>query len=153
MHRVGGFVGEARGAASLGSTLIKQLQRSQFGRRSEQLDADQLQLGLEDLEQAVAAVTAAQEAAGPVSETSPCRPPTRRNRGALPSHLPRIEVVVDVEDKTCPCCGEALHVIGEDRSEMLDVIPAQYRVKVIRRPRWLRCWATAPSRSSSSPPT
>ena len=28
--------------------LIKQLQRSQFGRRSEQLDADQLQLGLED---------------------------------------------------------------------------------------------------------
>jgi transposase len=116
--------------------LIKQLQRSQFGRRSEQLDADQLQLGLEDLAQAVAAVTAAQEAAGPVSETSPCRPPTRRNRGALPSHLPRIEVVVDVEDKTCPCCGEALHVIGEDRSEMLDVIPAQYRVKVIRRPRY-----------------
>ena len=78
--------------------LIKQLQRSQFGRRSEQLDADQLQLGLEDLEQAVAAV-AAQEAAGPASETSPCRPPTRRNRGALPAHLPRIEVVVDVEDK------------------------------------------------------
>jgi transposase len=116
--------------------LIKQLQRSQFGRRSEQLDADQLQLGLEDLEQAVAAVTAARETAGPVSETSPYRPPTRRNRGALPSHLPRIEVVVDVEDKTCPCCGEALHVIGEDRSEMLDVIPAQYRVKVIRRPRY-----------------
>jgi transposase len=116
--------------------LIKQLQRSQFGRRSEQLDTDQLQLGLEDLEQAVAAVAAAQEAAGPATETSPCRPATRRNRGALPSHLPRIEVVVDVEDKICPCCGEALHVIGEDRSEMLDVIPAQYRVKVIRRPRY-----------------
>jgi transposase len=27
-------------------------------------------------------------------------------------------------------------VIGEDRSEMLDVVPAQYRVKVIRRPRY-----------------
>ena len=89
--------------------LIKQLQRSQFGRRSEQLDADQLQLGLEDLEQAVAAVAAAQEAAGPATETSPSRPPTRRNRGALPAHLPRIEVVVDMEDKTCPCCGGALH--------------------------------------------
>jgi transposase len=116
--------------------LIKQLQRSQFGRRSEQLDADQLQLGLEDLEQAVAAVAAAQAAAGPASATSPSRPPTRRNRGALPAHLPRIEVVVDVEDQTCPCCGGALHVIGEDRSEMLDVVPAQYRVKVIRRPRY-----------------
>ena len=116
--------------------LIKQLQRSQFGRRSEQLDVDQLQLGLEDLEQAVAAVAAAQAAAGPATETSPSRPPTRRNRGALPAHLPRIEVVVDVEDKTCPCCGGALHVIGEDRSEMLDVVPAQYRVKVIRRPRY-----------------
>ena len=116
--------------------LIKQLQRSQFGRRSEQLDGDQLQLGLEDLEQAVTAVAAAQAAAGPATETSPSRPPTRRNRGALPAHLPRIEVVVDVEDKSCPCCGGALHVIGEDRSEMLDVVPAQYRVKVIRRPRY-----------------
>jgi len=116
--------------------LIKQLQRSQFGRRSEQLDTDQLQLGLEDLEQAVAAVAAAQAAAGPATETSLSRPPTRRNRGALPAHLPRIEVVVDVEDKSCPCCGGALHVIGEDRSEMLDVVPAQYRVKVIRRPHY-----------------
>ena len=116
--------------------LIKQLQRSRFGRRSEQLAADQLQLGLEDLEQAAAAVAAAQGAAGPASTTSPSRPLTRRNRGALPAHLPRIEVVVDVEDKSCPCCGGALHVIGEDHSEMLDVVPAQYRVKVIRRPRY-----------------
>jgi transposase len=44
--------------------------------------------------------------------------------------------VVDVEDKACPCCGGSLHVIGEDRSEMLDVVPAQYRVKVISRPRY-----------------
>ena len=96
--------------------LIEQLQRSQFGRRPEQLDADQLQLGIEDLEQAVAAVAAAQEAAGPASATLPDRSPTRRNRGALPAHLPRIEVVVDVTDTTCPCCGGPLHVIGEDRN-------------------------------------
>ena len=43
--------------------LIWQLQRGRFGRRSEKLDPDQLQLGLEDLEQANAAVEAAQEAA------------------------------------------------------------------------------------------
>src|SRR5947208_2447692 len=35
--------------------LIRQLQRGRFGRRSEKLDPDQLQLGLEDLEQTVAA--------------------------------------------------------------------------------------------------
>ena len=114
--------------------LIKRLQRSQFGRRSEQLDANQLQLGLEDLEQAVAASDAAQEA--PITASIVPRRPARRNRGALPAHLPRIEIVVDVEDKACPCCGGAMHVIGEDRSEMLDVVPAQYRVKVIRRPRY-----------------
>src|SRR5512134_1139058 len=43
--------------------LIRQLQRGRFGRRSEKLDPGQLQLGLEDLEQAAAAAEAAQEAA------------------------------------------------------------------------------------------
>jgi transposase len=45
-------------------------------------------------------------------------------------------VLVDIEDKSCPCCGGALHVIGEDTSEMLDIVPAVLRVKVIRRPRY-----------------
>src|ERR671916_609228 len=116
--------------------LIWQLQRGQFGRRSERLDPDQLQLGLEDLEQTAAAAEAAQEAAS--RSSSAPRPPRvrRRNLGALPAHLPRVEVLVDVEDKSCPCCGGALHVIGEDTSEMLDIVPAQLRVKVIRRPRY-----------------
>src|SRR5437763_6828296 len=116
--------------------LIRQLQRGRFGRRSERLDPDQLQLGLEDLEQAAAAAEAAQEAAAGSNSTP--RPPRvrRRNLGALPAHLPRVEVLVDVEDKACPCCGGALHVIGEDTSEMLDVVPAQLRVRVIRRPRY-----------------
>jgi transposase len=54
----------------------------------------------------------------------------------LPAHLPRIEVVIDVDGKACPCCGGMLHVIGEDRAEMLDYVPAQLRVRVIRRPRY-----------------
>src|SRR3954451_4824782 len=117
--------------------LIRQLQRNRFGRRSERLDPDQLQLGLEDREQTVAAAEAAQEAASRASNTPP-RPPRslRRNLGALPAHLPRVEVLVDVEDKGCPCCGGAMHVIGEDASEMLDIVPAQLRVRVIRRPRY-----------------
>src|SRR3954449_6933282 len=116
--------------------LIRQLQRGQFGRRSERLDPDQLQLGLEDLEQTVAAAEAAQEEE-PARNSAP-RPlrVRRRNLGALPAHLPRVEVLVDLEDKSCPCCGGARHVIGEDTSEMLDIAPAQLRVKVIRRPRY-----------------
>src|SRR3954452_21216905 len=116
--------------------LIRQLQRGQFGRRSEKLDPDQLQLGLEDLEQTAAAAEAAQEA-GSRSSNAPRPPrPRRRNLGALPAHLPRVEVLVDVEDKSCPCCGGDLHAIGEDTSEMLDLVLAQLRVKVIRRPRY-----------------
>src|SRR4051812_15759373 len=116
--------------------LIRQLQRGRFVRRSERLDPDQLQLGLEDLEQTVAAAEAAQEEAA--ARNSPLRPPRvrRRNLGALPAHLPRVAVLVDVEDKSCPCCGGAMHVIGEDTSEMLDLVPAVLRVKVIRRPRY-----------------
>src|SRR3982750_4798338 len=94
--------------------LVRPLQRGRFGRRSERLDPDQLQLGLEDLEQAAA--EAAREEVTARSGTP--RPPRvrRRNLGALPAHLPRVEVLVDLEDKTCPCCGGALHVIGEDTS-------------------------------------
>src|SRR6478609_8863165 len=108
--------------------LIQQLQRGQFGRRSEKLDPDQLQLGLEDLEQTMAAAEAAQEAAATRSGTSRTARSARRNLGALPAHLPRIEVLVDIEDKSCPCCGGSLHVIGDDTSEMLDIVPAQLRV-------------------------
>src|SRR3954453_18690170 len=116
--------------------LIRQLQRGQFGRRSEKLDPDQLQLGLEDLEQTVAGAEAAQEEVAARNSTPRMPRVRRRNLGALPGHLPRIETLVDVEDMTCPCCGGSLHAIGEDTSEMLDIVPAQLRVKVIRRPRY-----------------
>jgi hypothetical protein len=76
--------------------LIRRLQRGQFGRRSEKLDPDQLQLGLEDLEQAVAAAEAAQATASRSSDTP--RPPWshRPNLGALPAHLPRVEVLARI---------------------------------------------------------
>src|SRR5919205_2563505 len=92
--------------------LIRQLQRGQFGRRSEKLDPDQLQLGLEDLEQAAAAAEAAREAAPRSGDPGRQARPRRRNLGALPAHLPRGEVLVDVEDKSCPCCGGGLGAGG-----------------------------------------
>ena len=118
--------------------LIQRLTRHQFGRRSEQLSADQLQFGLEDLEQTIAANQAAQDAAAPVTGL-PRRPrpdQSSRNHGALPAHLPRYEVVIDVEHSACPCCGNALQAIGELSTEQLDVMPTQLRVRVTRRPRY-----------------
>src|ERR671933_411172 len=94
--------------------LIRQLQRGRFGRRSEKLDPDQLQLGLEDLEQTAAAAEAVQEEVAARNSTPRAPRARRRNLGALPAHLPRVEVLVDVADKTCPCCGGGLHGIGED---------------------------------------
>ena len=118
--------------------LIQRLTRHQFGRRSEQLTPDQLQLALEDLEQTIAANQAGQDSVAALAGLvrKPRAEVPGRNHGALPVHLPRYEVVVDVEDRACPCCGHALHAIGELRTEQLDMVPSQLRVRVTRRPRY-----------------
>ena len=115
--------------------IIKELQRHRFGRRAETLPEDQLLLGLEEADQLVAAGEAESEAVAPAEHAA--RAARRRtNRGSLPAHLPRIEMVVDIEDHACPCCKNALHCIGEDVSERLDIVPAQFRVLVVRRPKY-----------------
>src|ERR1700754_4572240 len=113
--------------------IIKELQRHRFGRRAEALPEDQMLLGLEEVEQVAASSEAETEVANPAERTNRA---AKRNRGSLPAHLPRIEVVVDIEDHACPCCGNALHRIGEDASERLDLVPAQFRVLVVRRPKY-----------------
>ena len=113
--------------------MLDAFMRHRFGARSEKLDLDQLQLGLEDVETAVAGAEAANEAKASAAASDR---PRKRNRGALPAHLERIEQVVDVESKDCPCCGGALHRIGEDVAERLDVVPTTFRVLVTRRPRY-----------------
>ena len=115
--------------------IIKDLQRHRFGRRAESLPDDQLLLALEDVEQGEAEAAAETEAKSPAARAEGARK-RRANRGALPAHLPRVETLVDVEDKTCPCCKGTLHRIGEDVSEKLDVVPAQFRVLVVRRPKY-----------------
>jgi transposase len=121
------------------SHLLLKLKRMQFGAKSERLPEEQLQLGLEALEQAIAKGDAEAEKRDP--ELRKDRVAKRRaSRGALPNHLPRIEVTLAPEDTACPCCRAAMTVIGEDTSERLDVIPAQFRVIVTRRPK-LACRA------------
>ena len=113
--------------------LVAAFKQAAFGRRSEKADPDQFDLALEDIETAMAAVHAEED----TEDRKAQRPARKRkaNRGALPAHLPRIEVVVEPDSLTC-ACGGGLHCIGEDSSERLDVIPAQFRVIVTRRPKY-----------------
>ena len=116
--------------------IIKELQRALFGRRSEKTGhPDQLQLALEDLEQTLAEGEAEAEKSDATLQASRRRS-RRVNRGALPKHLPREEVVIEPESTTCPCCQGTMHQIGEDVAERLDVIPAQFKVIVTRRPKY-----------------
>jgi transposase len=110
--------------------IIKQLQRAQFGRGSERLDPDQLALGLEDLEADVGRAGAGQAA---LASKPGAKQPKRK---PLPDHLPREDAVVDVPAEACPCCGGAMHSIGESVSEMLDWTPAELRVVRITRPKY-----------------
>ena len=116
--------------------IIKELQRHRFGRRAETLPIDQMELGLEDVQQVEAAAAAEAEAKEPSAKAANAQK-RRTDRGSLPLHLPRFEIVVDVESKACPCCSGELHRIGEDVCERLDIIPAQIRVLVTRRPKYV----------------
>jgi transposase len=113
--------------------ILHRLQRSQFGRRSERIDGDQLALGLEDIEADIGR-TQAHHPNPPKKGDAGCKPPSRRQ--GLPGHLPREDVKKDVDGHVCPCCGGALHAIGETVSEMLDFVPARLRVLRIRRPKY-----------------
>jgi transposase len=117
------------------SAIVAAFKRALFGRRSEKLDPDQLELALEDVEQELAAQRAEGDA-GDATLKAVRSARRRANRGALPAHLPRVEVVVEPESLACACCGGALHPIGEDVAERLDVIPAQFQVLVTRRPKY-----------------
>src|SRR5207248_2468751 len=111
--------------------IIKELQRHRFGRRAESLPEEQLQLGLEEVQQVEADAEAKDEENAPAARQK--RVAQRRaNRGDLPAHLPRIEMLVDVASKICPGCSGQLHRIGEDLAERLDIVPAQFRVLLVR---------------------
>ena len=107
--------------------MIAKLRRAQFGRSSEQLEAmiDQLQLSLEELQ---------------ISQTEltpPTEPPPRTvsRRKPLPEHLP-CEIHAHQPESQCPGCGGKLRHLGEDVAEVLEYVPARF--KVIRHvpPSW-----------------
>src|SRR6516225_2387030 len=103
--------------------LIAKLRRMQFGRSSEKLDRqiEQLELRLEALQLNDAEMVRAmpEAIAEPVAQAA---------RGPLPAHLPREVRTHLPKQKACPDCGGELRKLGEDASEVLERIPAQFLV-------------------------
>ncbi|MBM7070432.1 transposase, partial [Actibacterium sp. 188UL27-1] len=120
-------------------TRIAKLQKQAFGKSSEKIEREiaQLELALEDLQVAMAE---ADETAAPDGDTeedivAPSaaedeKPPRRRPR--ISKDAPHERRELDPGDN-CPECGGDLRVLGEDVSELIDMIAAQLKVIEIAR--------------------
>lgn len=117
---------------------------ARYGKRSETLS--DLQLALLDLEPAVSSdeveAESQREAVGSAAtdeqpEIEPANKPRRKHPGRqqLPAHLERVEQIVGCTLEQCRCgqCGSQTAVIGYEETEVLDVRPAEYFVRVIKR--------------------
>jgi transposase len=120
---------------------LRQERLARFGPRSETLSDLQLSL-LEEEPSVTADEVAAEAERGPLpgGTTAPPAPPKRQRkphpgRQQLPADLPRKEETIPCAPEQCQCpqCGQPTAVIGYDESEQLDVEPAHYYVKVIKR--------------------
>jgi transposase len=108
---------------------IAKLRHERFGQSSERgAILEQLELKLTELEEdASEAETVAHLAAAEAKiavRSFERRAPARR---PLPAHLPR-ERVIYPAPSACPCCGGVLHKIGEDVTEMLELVPRHWKV-------------------------
>ena len=142
--------------------VIAKLRRMQFGRRSEQMGETitQLELALEELEcgrgelsgdeQAEPEDALSSEDESVPEAVAPAK--AKPKRKPLPEHLPRDTVEHLPSECTCPDCGGVLKPLGEDVAEVLEYVPASFRVIRHVRPK-LACaacdrivQAAAPSR-------
>ena len=112
--------------------LLAKLRRIQFGRKSEKLDREieQLELRLDELEATQAEKVAVSQTPAVVAPNANAAKPARR---PLPEHLPRETRKYPPKQAACPDCGGELKHLGDDVSEMLEYVPARF--KVIRQVR------------------
>ena len=112
---------------------IARLKKQKFGASSERLEREieQLELALEHVEIAGAAalsLIAPDDDAELSEEEQAAAPNTPRRRKPLVAEgTPRERIVLDPGDD-CPECGGTLRLIGEDVSEILELISAKLKV-------------------------
>ena len=119
--------------------LVMEFRKARFGKKSEKLSPDQLNLVFEELETALAEAETAQQNSETKTGAATAKPKTnaKRNLGHLPIEYLRIEKIIEPSDLLCPCgCGKPMIKIGEDRTERLDITPASFRVIVTIRPKY-----------------
>ena len=119
---------------------LARLKDWRFGAKSERMSAQQRDLFTEDLAADMADLEvrlAALQAAAKQPSPAPEQPATKRKpkREPLPDHLPRVDTRVEPENTTCEC-GQAMQRVGEDVSERLDIVPAQFFVQRQIRGKW-----------------
>ena len=115
--------------------LLAKLHRMQFGRKSEKLQRqiEQLELRLEELESSRSQNESKPDATSvPASWPASAAKPARR---ALPDHLPRETRRQEPKETVCPQCQGELRQLGEDVSEVLEYVPASFRVTRHVRPK------------------
>lgn len=117
---------------------IARFKRTQFGQSSERYPGElmQLELLVEDLE-ANQAQSRAPESVQDV--VTPITPRVDRPRRSLPEHLPR-QRIEHSPSCTCSTCGATMVKIGEDVSDVLEYVPASFKVIRHVRPK-LACQA------------
>jgi transposase len=128
------------------SARIDKLKRMQFGRSSEKIagEIEQLELLLDDLHE-----NNGEQIEAPVVAPAAAQKPARR---PLPEHLPR-EEVIHAAACVCPKCGGELRRLGEDVSEVLEYVPASFKVIRHVRPKFScrRCEAITQAPMPSLP--
>lgn len=112
---------------------LGRLKRWKYGAKSEAMSSEQRQLFQDTLledEAELEAQLAALQAVLPKTPTQPKAAPQRPRRQALPGHLRRVEHRHEPENTTCTTvgCGQPMTRVGEDVSEKLDIVPAEFFV-------------------------
>src|SRR4029434_5398005 len=89
---------------------------------------EQLELRLEDLQQAQAAEQTTQSVERPSSDPPKPTPQANPARRPLPEHLPRQTQTHVPKHSVCPDCGGELRKLSEDVSEMVEYVQACFQV-------------------------
>nr|WP_110057736.1 IS66 family transposase [Prauserella marina] len=125
---------------------LARLKAWKFGAKTEAMNAEQRDIFEETLaaDQASlqAQLAALQQGSTPGSSAPQQQERRQPKREALPAHLPRVDQRIEPEDTNCPTpeCGQPMVRVGEDVSERLDIIPAQFFVQRQIRGKWAcRC--------------
>jgi transposase len=117
-------------------SLLEQLRQERIrllGPRSETLSHLQLELLVEEEPSATREEVEAEAKREPIAEVPPRERKRHPGRKPLPENLPRVEEVIPCPEQHCKACGAETAVIGYDESEVLDVEPARYFVRVTKR--------------------